>query len=154
METPGGTYSKMAMAGMEQLTVAAIKNTHQGKHFDGGGLFLLVKPNGARYWRLKYRRAGKEKMLALGVFPEVNLAEARKRRDDARATLRDGVDPGNVKRATKAAAKTAAANSFSVIAAEWLTTQKARLVPSTYTKAQWMLDELVGPWLGGASSHL
>lgn len=84
-------------------------------------------------------------MLALGVFPEVSLAEARKRRDDARATLRDGADPGNVKRAAKPAAKTAAANSFSVVATEWLAKQKAKLATSTYTNAQWMLDELVGP---------
>jgi len=60
------------------------------KLFDGGGLFLLVKPNGSRLWRMKYRFAGKEKLLALGAYPEVSLKNARDQRDDARRLLRGG----------------------------------------------------------------
>jgi hypothetical protein len=54
---------------------------------DGGGLYLLVNPNGSRYWRLKYRIAGKEKLLALGVYPDITLAEARQKRADAKRFL-------------------------------------------------------------------
>lgn len=54
---------------------------------DGGGLYLLVNPNGSRYWRLKYRFAGKEKLLAVGVYPDVTLAQARNRREEAKKLL-------------------------------------------------------------------
>ena len=64
---------------------------------DGAGMYLLVHPTGSKYWRLKYRVAGKEKVLALGVYPEISLAEARIRRDDARLLIREGRDPGLAK---------------------------------------------------------
>ncbi|OTA18447.1 integrase [Xenorhabdus vietnamensis] len=86
---------------------------------DGGGLYLLVNPNGSRYWRLKYRIAGKEKLLALGVYPEISLAEARTKRNDARKTLSGGNDPIEEKRAEKAAKVFAVSNSFESIAIEW-----------------------------------
>ena len=91
-----------------------------GKHFDGGGLYLEITPAGGRYWRLKYRFAGKEKRLAFGVYPEVSLKDARARRDDARKILENGGDPGAVKQAQKAQAKTNAVNTFEVIALEWI----------------------------------
>ncbi len=71
------------------------------KHFDGGGLFLEVTPKGGRYWRLKYRFGGKEKLLALGVYPEVSLKDARAKRDDAKRQIATGIDPGDVKKAQK-----------------------------------------------------
>ena len=71
------------------------------KLFDGGGLFLLVNPNGSRYWRLKYYYKGKEKLLALGVYPEVNLTQAREGRHWARDLLKDGLDPSQVKKEGK-----------------------------------------------------
>jgi integrase len=86
---------------------------------DGGGLFVLVQPNGSKYWRLKYRYAGKEKLLALGVYPDVSLKDARARRDEARKLLANGGDPGAVKQTQKRNAKIAAANSFEVIAREY-----------------------------------
>ncbi|CAM3277046.1 integrase [Xenorhabdus nematophila ATCC 19061] len=86
---------------------------------DGGGLYLLVNPNGARYWRLKYRIAGKEKLLALGVYPDISLAEARTKRNEARRTLSDGNDPIEEKKAEKAAKAFAVSNSFESIAIEW-----------------------------------
>ena len=91
-----------------------------GKHFDGGGLYLEITPAGGRYWRLKYRFAGKEKRLAFGVYPEVTLKDARARRDDARKILENGGDPGAVKQAQKALSKTNAVNTFEVIALEWI----------------------------------
>lgn len=73
---------------------------------DGGGLFLLLHPNGGKYWRLAYRFAGKQKTLALGVYPDVSLADARTRREDARKLLANGIDPSAVKQAQKAEQKT------------------------------------------------
>jgi integrase len=86
---------------------------------DGGGLYLLVNPNGARYWRLKYRIAGKEKLLALGVYPAVSLAEARTKRNDAKKSISDGSDPIEEKKAEKTARAFAVNNSFEAIATEW-----------------------------------
>jgi integrase len=85
---------------------------------DGDGLYLLVAEAG-RYWRLKYRLDGKEKVLALGVYPAVSLAEARKGREEARENLARGIDPSSHKRAVKAARVASAANSLEVVAREW-----------------------------------
>lgn len=71
------------------------------KKSDGGGLYLLVQPNGAKYWRLNYRFAGKRKTLALGVYPDVTLADARDKRDAAKAILKSGNDPAEAKRNAK-----------------------------------------------------
>lgn len=86
---------------------------------DGGGLYLLVNTNGSRYWRLKYRVAGKEKLLALGVYPDVSLADARAKRDEAKRTLAAGGDPGEIKQAEKQAKILAVNNSFEALALEW-----------------------------------
>ncbi|MEO8249313.1 MAG: Arm DNA-binding domain-containing protein, partial [Burkholderiales bacterium] len=90
------------------------------KHSDGGGLYLHVAAAGGKYWRLAYRHAGKQKTLALGVYPAVSLAKARKRRDAARELLADGLDPGVVKREEKRALADAAANTFQAVAEKWL----------------------------------
>lgn len=86
---------------------------------DGGGLYLLVNPNGSRYWRLKYRIAGKEKLLALGVYPDITLAVARQKRADAKKVLAAGGDPGQEKQEEKQAKEQAVANSFECLAMEW-----------------------------------
>lgn len=75
-----------------------------GKHFDGGGLYLEITAAGGRYWRLKYRFGGREKRLACGVYPDVTLKQARKRRDEARRMLAEGTDPGEAKKLAKAEA--------------------------------------------------
>lgn len=86
---------------------------------DGGGLYLEVTTNGSRYWRLKYRYAGKEKRLAFGVYPEISLAQAREKRDAAKKLLSAGSDPGEVKKAEKIAQKLNYENTFEAIAREW-----------------------------------
>ncbi|MFZ5656072.1 MAG: tyrosine-type recombinase/integrase [Pseudomonadota bacterium] len=133
-----------------KLTALAIKagEGKPGKLFDGGGLFLLTKPSGARYWQMKYRHAGRERLLSFGVYPEVSLAEARRRRDEARAAIRDGADPAAVKRERKVAAVIAAANSFEAVATEFLESQRRKLAPSTFAKSEWLLRDNVFPWLG------
>lgn len=87
---------------------------------DGGGLFLLVQPSGSRWWRFKYRFGGKEKLLALGSYPDTALLEVRKRHFEAREALARGVDPGEIKRAAKSAALIKAGNTFEALALEWM----------------------------------
>ncbi|WP_316168092.1 MULTISPECIES: tyrosine-type recombinase/integrase [unclassified Bradyrhizobium] len=86
---------------------------------DGGGLHLLVNPDGAKYWRLAYRWQGKQRTLALGVYPAVGLMEARAARDDAKRDLAANIDPSVVKRERKRAAKIATGNTFEALAREW-----------------------------------
>ncbi len=93
----------------------------QVKLYDSDGLFLLVTPAGGKWWRFKYRFGGKEKLLALGTYPEITLLEARHRRDEARKLVANGVDPSAVKKAVKAAKSEGGANSFEVVAREWHT---------------------------------
>lgn len=90
----------------------------QVKLFDGGGLFLLVNPQGRKYFRFKYRFAGKEKLLSLGTYPEISLVEARLRRDEARKQIAHCIDPGAIRKAQKQG-KTEETETFEVIAREW-----------------------------------
>jgi integrase len=87
---------------------------------DEKGLFLLVNPNGSKYFRLKYRFGGQEKTLALGVYPETSLKSARIKREEARELIAKDIDPAENKKAVKQAKAESAANSFEVIALEWL----------------------------------
>src|SRR3546814_836639 len=105
-------------------------------------------PTGARYGRFRYRIAGKDTRLAFGVYPEVTLAEARARRDDARRLLREGGDPAGERRSARLTAKLAAGTTFEGVAREWLATQKRKLTPATYDKAERILKANVFPWLG------
>lgn len=106
------------------LTDTFVKNAkHSGKsvgdkHSDGGGLYLHVKATG-KYWRQAYRFAGKQKILSIGVYPAVTLAQARKKRDQARELLAQDIDPGVVKQAEKLVSRVAAANTFEAIAREF-----------------------------------
>ena len=86
---------------------------------DERGLFLLVKPNGGRYWRMKYRVSGKEKKLSIGVYPDISLAEARLKRDDARKVLAEGGDPSEKKQLEKLTKKLTVENTFKALALEW-----------------------------------
>ncbi|WP_036232641.1 tyrosine-type recombinase/integrase [Marinobacterium litorale] len=90
---------------------------------DGKGLYLEVRANGSKYWRMKYRFQGKEKLAAFGVYPDVSLAAAREQRDAARTQLTQGIDPNATKRAKKQAGREAAENSFELIAREWFSIQ-------------------------------
>src|SRR5690606_27167280 len=103
-----------------RVKAAKIKEK-QYKLFDGGGLFLLVKTNGSKLWRLKYRHGGAEKLLALGAYPEISLKRAREKRDEARQLLDRQIDPGAQRKAQKRAAKVAKDNTFAAVAEEWFT---------------------------------
>jgi hypothetical protein len=96
---------------------------------DSGGMYLIVKSDGAKYWRMDYRFAGKRRTLSIGVYPRVTLADARRAREEARALLTRGEDPGAAKRAAKKAAIAATVNSFEAVAGEWITNRRNGLSP-------------------------
>ncbi|MCB1657336.1 MAG: integrase arm-type DNA-binding domain-containing protein [Pseudomonadales bacterium] len=107
--------------GLTDTTIKTAKPTDKEyKVSDGGGLYLLIKPNGGKYWRLKYRYLGKEKLLALGVYPEVSLKEARLKRDVAKKRLENGTDPSEAKKEEKRLSILQSENTFEAIANEWL----------------------------------
>ena len=118
------------------------------KLFDSGGLFLLVQPTGGKLWRLKYRIDGKEKLLALGAYPDVSLKDARKRRDEARNLLADGIDPGAQRKTEKAQRKAEAANSFENVARAWLAHRADAWVERTRTLIWASLERYALPALG------
>ena len=108
---------------------------------DSGGLQLWMTPDGAKRWRLAYRFAGKQRVLAIGVYPKVGLKDAREAREKARRTLSEGADPAQAKRAAKSAAEVATATVFSAIATELI--EKKRLEGKssrTLKKLEWLLD--------------
>ena len=140
------------MAQKEKLTVAAVKSAVARaapyKLADGGGLYLLVNPKGSKYWRYKYRYGGIEKVLAFGVFPEVGLQEARKRHQEARAQLREGSDPSQIRRVQKAAAVREGLDSFEAIAREWQAIHMQAKAVSYQERVEGVLQRFLLPYLG------
>jgi integrase len=114
---------------------------------DGGSMYLQLDRSGAKYWRMNYRFAGKQKTLALGIYPDVSLAIARKRREEARAKLVAGIDPVTAKKAERRAALIAAANSFEVVANAWMAERKTGVEIGQYEKTLSRFRNDVFPWL-------
>lgn len=119
------------------------------KMFDERGLFLIVTPTGGKWWRLRYKFGGKEKLLSLGTYPDVSLKDARERREDARKLLANDIDPGENRKVQKSAKVERAANSFEVIAREWYSKQLPTWATSHAEKIIARLENDVFPWLGG-----
>ncbi|MET0668577.1 MAG: integrase arm-type DNA-binding domain-containing protein, partial [Xanthobacteraceae bacterium] len=117
---------------------------------DGGGLYVLITPSGARYWRMDYRFGGKRRTLALGVYPEVPLAQARARREEARSSLAKDADPSTVKKATKRAARLASVNTFETVAREWLENRGTSLSPGYRVRIQARLEADIFPQVGSS----
>ncbi|HLB42553.1 MAG TPA: integrase arm-type DNA-binding domain-containing protein [Gammaproteobacteria bacterium] len=115
---------------------------------DEKGLYLFIKPNGSKAWRLKYRFLGKEKTLSIGLYPDVSLSEARNARDNARKKLADKIDPGLAKQVSKRSAKEAAENSFEVIAREWYIKFSTKWSPSHGERILRRLEKDIFPWIG------
>ncbi len=126
----------MAQA-LNKLTVKGLESSsHKGKDFklsDGGGLYLLVQKSG-KYWRQKYRIDGKEKVLALGVYPQVGLAEARKKRDEHRKVISEGIDPKAKKESDVRAQQRLSSNTFKAIALEWYSDLYSQKVSKGHAK--------------------
>ena len=130
--------------------VRQVKHTGKAagdKYADGGGMYLLVKAGG-KYWRQDYTYIGKRKTLALGVYPAVTLAQARKRRDKARELLADGIDPGIAKREEKQAKAAAAGNTFEAVAEQWLKATAAKRAAITQDKVTTWLRKDVFLYIG------
>lgn len=116
---------------------------------DGNGLYLLLRPDGARWWRYDYRRpvTGKRNTLSLGTYPEVSLADARGKLAEARRQLAAQIDPGEQRKAAKAAGQAAAANSFEVVAREWFGKQEKEWSTQYAKKILRRLESDIFPWL-------
>ncbi len=118
------------------------------KLFDERGLYLEVSPTGSKWWRLKYRFDGKEKRLALGVYPDVGLKDARERRESARKLLANGVDPGEHRKAQKQTRMDDVSNSFEVIAREWFAKYGTTWAASHSERTMRRLERDIFPWIG------
>jgi len=138
----------MALSDVKVKAASVPEGKKQVKLSDAGGLFLLVKPAG-KYWKLKYRFAGKEKTLSIGIYPAVSLKEARDKRDAAKKLLEQNIDPSQNKQTDKrkAAAATKAA-TFKGVASEWLNKKTELWAASTLKHKQSDLNNHIFPWLG------
>lgn len=136
----------MPLTDLEVRRAAAMEKTYRIS--DGRGMYLEISPAGGKYWRLKYRFNDREKRLALGVYPDVTLAHARRKRDEARAMLADGIDPGQAKKDKKRLARLNAANTFEAVALEWFERQASTWASSHSEKIMGRLKKDVLPWLG------
>lgn len=117
--TKGEDYKGTPIMALTDVKVRSAKPAEKAyKLTDGEGMFLLIHPNGSKYWRLRYRFGGKEKMLALGVYPEITLSDARHKRDQARKLVAAGADPNEYKKVVKVEQQSAA-NNFETVARAW-----------------------------------
>src|SRR5688572_25977637 len=115
---------------------------------DGQGLYLEIRPTGARLWRYRYRLVGKENLFAIGAYPEVGLADAREQRDSARKLVRDGVHPSHHRKANRLRTAYEHANSFEAVAREWLETHMSFWTPRSHRQRERMLERDVFPHIG------
>lgn len=112
-------------------------------------MYVEVKPNGAKYWFLKYRFHGKEKRISLGVYPEVTLKMARDLRVEKKRLLSRGIDPSAERKARKVAGQERAANTFESVTREWFTKNESRWAPAYSSKIIRRFEMYIFPWLGG-----
>ena len=134
------------------LTDTAVRNSKPGakarRLFDERGLYLEISPAGGRWWRWKYRYAGKEKRLSLGVYPDVSLKDAREGRDDARRLLAQGIDPSANRKATKLATVNRHSNGFEVVTREWFDKHKPNWVESHSSRIIRSFELHIFPYIG------
>ena len=134
---------------LSELKIKAAKPMDKPyKLADEKGMYLQVQPTGGKLWRMNYRFDGKRKTLAIGIYPDVTLAAARAKRDEARRQLTNGVDPSSYKREAKKARLKSVANSFKAVSLEWLQTQRQIWSPDHYNRIMARLDNNVWPWMG------
>jgi integrase len=135
------------------LSDTAIRNAKPGekpaKLFDERGLFLLITPTGGKWWRFRFAFGGKEKLLSLGVYPDVSLKDARGRRDAARKLLAEGIDPGADRKTQRAVKEDRAANSFETVAREWFGKFSPKWAKLHAQRVIRLLERDIFPWIGG-----
>ena len=134
------------------LTDTVIRSTKpNGKSFqlrDGRGLFLEFSPRGGKWWRFRYRFGGKENRLSLGIYPDISLKMARKRREELREMVAQGIDPGAERKARKASIMSKNASTFEVVAREWLVKQVPGWSKANASKVVRMFERDIFPWIG------
>jgi integrase len=134
------------------LSDIKVRNTKPGakpfKLYDERGLFLIVTPVGGKWWRFRYRFEGKEKLLSMGVYPDISLRDARTRRDEARKLLAHHVDPGHERKAQKMAMHELATNSFEIVAREWYAKYEPIWAEHHGNRILRRLERDVFPWIG------
>ena len=139
---------------VKELTAMEVEKTKpdsvQKKLYDGRGLLLIVAPSGGKWWRFNYSFAGKSKTISFGTYPEISLAQARERREEARKLLANDVDPSDNRKAVKSAKSELLANSFETIAREWHKHMLGKKEWSTEhaTTILNRLEQDIFPWIG------
>ena len=137
---------------MGKLTALQVKSAKpkekQGKLTDGGGLYLLVMPNGSKYWRYDYRYLDKRKTLPLGVYPDVSLSDARDLHAEARQKVKSGIDPTHERKVAKLTKGMVSENTFKAIAEEWFVRQMENKSDGHKARARRLLEKDLYPSLG------
>lgn len=135
------------------LTDTTIRNAKPDvkpvKLFDERGLFLIVTPAGGKWWRFRFKFNGKEKLLSLGVYPDVSLKDARERRDEARKLLANDIDPSENRKAMKSAKMDRTANSFEVVCREWFAKYSLTWASNHGDRIIRRFERDIFPWIGG-----
>ena len=137
---------------LTRIKIESVKpSSKRQRIFDGRGLYLEIAPSGGRWWRFKYRFAGKEKRISLGVYPEIGIKEARERRDDARKKLAANIDPGAQRKAEAIALVENKENTFKAIAGEWIRLNANKWSTANTYKITRLLERDIFPWIGDAN---
>ena len=147
-------YSETGYPQMSLTNIAITKAKQADKPYklsDGGGLYLQINTTGTKCWRFKYRFAGKEKVLSLGVYPHLSLLEARERRDLAKKNLANEIDPSALKQTKKYEAEQAATNTFEAVAREWHDKNKIKWVAKNAARNLSILERHLFPFIGKTS---
>ena len=116
--------------------------------WDGRGMYVEISPKGGKWWRLKYWFGGKERRMSLGVYPDVSLADAREKREEACRKVAAGIDPGELRKAEAIALIGSTENTFEAIAREWFGMLSKQWVPGHADKIIRRLELNVFPWIG------
>lgn len=135
---------------LSEFTIRKAKRREKAYRLsDGGGLHLLIRTNGSKLWQMRYRHQGKENVLSFGQYPLVTLAEARKKRDEAKKQMIGGTDPAEQRRLDKIAAETAARRTFGLLADEHIQRMRDKgAAKATIAKTEWLLKNLAEPLSG------
>lgn len=143
------SYPRLYMP-LNDTTIRATKPAEKPiKLADSDGLYLLVQPNGSRWWRIKFYVDRRERSLSLGVYPEITLKRARERRDEIRKQVAEGIDPSAVRKAEKRALT----NTFEAVAREWMERHLATWTKQYAFKVQRRLEQHLFPWVGARPIH-
>lgn len=134
------------------LSDTAIRNAKPAekayKIYDSGGLFIQITPSGGKWWRLKFRFDGKEKLLSLGVYPRISLSQAREQRDDAKKLIAINIDPSENRKQAKSISKLNSDNSFELIARDWWQSYMKGKAESHKEKVIRRFELYLFPWIG------